>query len=319
MGNIPGFDIIGDIHGHYAMLLKLLRQIGYIKNNSKNAAWHHPAGRRAIFVGDLIDRGPQPLECVRCVRTMVAAGSALCILGNHEYNAILYRLGWRRLKPTDPHHSFLAQVPPGSAEYDECLAWFWQLPLYLRCREFGVVHACWDAAAMRTLHTLGMGKDNLVTARLYSMAGQGKNAPESTPERTAYNALENILKGVEIDLPAGTQFTDKDGTPRHKIRARWWHSNAHTYRRAAFTDSGAVAQRIPDTPLHHKTFQPIALSHPVFIGHYWRSPRAEPAPLTPLLACVDYSAGVGGPLACYRWNAGDAPPLNACRFVLAQP
>lgn len=73
---------------------------------------------------------------------------------------------------------------------------------------------------------------------------------------------------------------------------------------------------IPDTALPDNTFQPIALPMPVFIGHYWRRPTPQPALLSPLLACVDYSAGAGGPLAAYRWNAGDTPPLRAERFVL---
>ena len=310
-----GFDIIGDLHGHYTLLLRLLRQLGY---EQRGTSWRHPAGRQAIFVGDLIDRGPQQVECVRCVRAMVETGDAHCILGNHEYNAILHRLGWRQLKSTDPHHSFLEQAPRGSRAYDECLDWFWQLPAFLHFGNFGVIHACWDERAIHTLRVLGMGADGLITARLYSLAGKGKNAPAGTDEHAAYDALENILKGWEMELPDGVQFVDADGTPRHTIRTRWWDGSAHTWRQAVFTD-GDAPRSIPDTPLPGNAFQPIALSMPTFIGHYWRRPTPKPTLLSPLLACVDYSAGAGGPLAAYRWNAGDTPPLRAERLSLIRP
>ncbi|MFF2567395.1 polynucleotide kinase-phosphatase [Streptomyces sp. NPDC058084] len=71
------FDIIGDIHGCRSELETLLAKLGYVDG-------HHPEGRTAVFVGDLVDRGPDSPGVLRRVMGMVAAGDALCVPGNHE-------------------------------------------------------------------------------------------------------------------------------------------------------------------------------------------------------------------------------------------
>ncbi|MEU2736006.1 polynucleotide kinase-phosphatase [Streptomyces sp. NPDC007095] len=71
------FDIIGDIHGCASELETLLGKLGY-------ADGAHPEGRTAVFVGDLVDRGPDTPGVLRRVMSMVAAGDALCVPGNHE-------------------------------------------------------------------------------------------------------------------------------------------------------------------------------------------------------------------------------------------
>ncbi|AZM56076.1 polynucleotide kinase-phosphatase [Streptomyces sp. WAC 01529] len=71
------FDIIGDIHGCAAELETLLGKLGYVDGT-------HPEGRTAVFVGDLVDRGPDTPGVLRRVMAMVAAGTALCVPGNHE-------------------------------------------------------------------------------------------------------------------------------------------------------------------------------------------------------------------------------------------
>ncbi|MGW8948520.1 polynucleotide kinase-phosphatase [Streptomyces sp. NPDC055709] len=71
------FDIIGDIHGCRSELDTLLTTLGYV-------AGAHPEGRTAVFVGDLVDRGPDSPGVLRRVMSMVAAGNALCVPGNHE-------------------------------------------------------------------------------------------------------------------------------------------------------------------------------------------------------------------------------------------
>jgi protein phosphatase len=75
------FDIIGDVHGCRAELVTLLSRLGYVV--TEHGA-HHPEGRTAVFVGDLVDRGPDTPGVLRLVMGMVAAGTALCVSGNHE-------------------------------------------------------------------------------------------------------------------------------------------------------------------------------------------------------------------------------------------
>ncbi|MDI9888125.1 polynucleotide kinase-phosphatase [Streptomyces sp. HNM0645] len=71
------FDIVGDIHGCRSELDTLLSRLGYVDGA-------HPEGRTAVFVGDLVDRGPDSPGVLRRVMDMVAAGNALCVPGNHE-------------------------------------------------------------------------------------------------------------------------------------------------------------------------------------------------------------------------------------------
>jgi protein phosphatase len=86
------FDIIGDVHGCCDELAALLRQLGYgitaaVKGRPAlggGPGYTHPLGRKAVFVGDLVDRGPYILDTVRLVYNMVAAGSAFCVPGNHD-------------------------------------------------------------------------------------------------------------------------------------------------------------------------------------------------------------------------------------------
>src|SRR5262249_18845241 len=86
------FDIIGDIHGCCDELEALLRQLGYEITSvtpggpalASGPVYAHPLGRKAVFVGDLVDRGPRILDTVRIVRNMVILGSAFCVPGNHD-------------------------------------------------------------------------------------------------------------------------------------------------------------------------------------------------------------------------------------------
>jgi len=75
------FDIIGDIHGCYDELIELLLKLGYHINDEEII---HPHNRKAIYLGDLVDRGPNAPAVVELVMNMVGNGQALCIEGNHE-------------------------------------------------------------------------------------------------------------------------------------------------------------------------------------------------------------------------------------------
>jgi protein phosphatase len=81
------FDVIGDVHGCRGELESLLCSLGYVlarDEAAQPACAAHPDGRRAVFLGDLVDRGPDTPGVLRLVMGMVAAGSALCVPGNHE-------------------------------------------------------------------------------------------------------------------------------------------------------------------------------------------------------------------------------------------
>jgi protein phosphatase len=85
------FDLIGDVHGCGDEIERLLETLGYgwderplDRPGSYRRIYRHPEGRKAVFLGDLVDRGPRILDTYQLVRHMVDAGSALCIPGNHE-------------------------------------------------------------------------------------------------------------------------------------------------------------------------------------------------------------------------------------------
>lgn len=81
------FDIIGDVHGCLAELHALLAKLGWVSTADGLA---HPEGRMAVFVGDLVDRGPDSPGVLRLVMELVANGRALCVAGNHEAKLLKY-------------------------------------------------------------------------------------------------------------------------------------------------------------------------------------------------------------------------------------
>ena len=92
------FDIIGDVHGCHAELVELLGTLGYEVDAGHTSA-RHLGGRRALFLGDLVDRGPATPAVLRLVMGMVEEGSALCIPGNHEVK-LLRALKGRKVTPS---------------------------------------------------------------------------------------------------------------------------------------------------------------------------------------------------------------------------
>ncbi|MFL5766836.1 MAG: polynucleotide kinase-phosphatase [Actinomycetota bacterium] len=80
------FDIVGDVHGCAEELAELLETLGYSRNEA--GALEHPGRRKAVFLGDLVDRGPATPEVLRTVMGMVAAGNAICVPGNHEVKLV---------------------------------------------------------------------------------------------------------------------------------------------------------------------------------------------------------------------------------------
>ncbi|MET9801615.1 polynucleotide kinase-phosphatase [Streptomyces sp. NPDC006368] len=103
------FDIIGDIHGCSSELETLLATLGY-----ENGA--HPEGRTAVFVGDLVDRGPDSPGVLRRVMGMVASGNALCVSGNHE-NKLGRWLKGRNVQHTHGLAETIAQLEGESEEF----------------------------------------------------------------------------------------------------------------------------------------------------------------------------------------------------------
>jgi protein phosphatase len=108
------FDIIGDVHGCHAELAELLDHLGYRQSGDGN--WEHPAGRTAVFLGDLVDRGPDTAGVLRTVMAMAEAGSALCVPGNHE-SKLLRALRGRDVRVSHGLAESLAQLEGETDEF----------------------------------------------------------------------------------------------------------------------------------------------------------------------------------------------------------
>jgi polynucleotide kinase-phosphatase len=85
------FDVIGDVHGCLTELVQLLDRLGYAVRpdaQGRPVDAEHPAGRTVVFVGDLVDRGPDSPGVLRLAMGMTAAGHALAVPGNHEHKLV---------------------------------------------------------------------------------------------------------------------------------------------------------------------------------------------------------------------------------------
>ena len=292
---IEGYDVIGDVHGHADKLESLLDQMGYTNDMG---TWAH-ASRRAVFVGDLIDNGPQQLATVNIVRDMAAAGSALVSMGNHEFNAIAWHRGWRERskKNQEQHEAFLNAVVDDSPIHHELVDWFMRLPLWLDFGDLRVIHACWDERSMSVLAPHLAADASMTEDGLRSAATKGT---------TEYDAVEILLKGPEVPLPNELGYLDKKRHPRVDARYRWWSDAPTTYHHRAHLPSDSLGldgqphPGFPDTELPRPLPVHPYVGPPVIYGHYWETGTLQLT--SPGTVCVDYSAGKGGPLVAYRWS-----------------
>ncbi|MCH8474014.1 MAG: metallophosphoesterase [Opitutales bacterium] len=290
-----GLDIFGDIHGHADALRGLLKKLGY---RIHQGAYRHPAGRKAFFLGDLLDRGPKIRETVHLVRAMVTAGEARMILGNHEMNALRYHHYDRMGKPLRAHEGSKRRqhqpsldqfADPHPDEWRETLDWFAEQPLWADLGPLRLVHACWDPAALATLD----GHGPLRGENLERLSRKGT---------VGAKAVERILNGPEALLPAGHEQILHDGSRRPDIRIRWWEGyTGQTCREWIFPANPEIPD-LPPVPRSIPKSRPYGEEEPLlFFGHYAITGEI-PGPILPNLACLDYGLGKEGNLVAYRWN-----------------
>ncbi|RDH85994.1 MAG: hypothetical protein DIZ80_00540 [endosymbiont of Galathealinum brachiosum] len=295
--NKQSYDIIGDIHGQADELISLITLLGY-KDDGKS--YTHPE-RKIIFLGDFIDRGSKQREVLDIVKAMIENGSALSVMGNHEFNAIAYftknsatgeYLRKHSSKNIKQHKAFLDVYETNDKEYACVINWFKTLPLWLELDGLRIVHACWDYKWINKILDISNGSTYLTDELLNKATIEGN---------WEFDAIETLLKGKEIPLKNGFSFKDKDGNERHNIRVRWWDQSASTYQ-SAFMGPESARTHIPDDEIEGDHL--IEYTHsepPVFLGHYWM--EGEPKVLSKNIACLDFSiAKPGGKLVAYRWD-----------------
>lgn len=299
-------DFIGDIHGYADKLEELLGKLGYSKHNNFYA---HPE-RKVLFVGDYIDRGPKIRETLEIVKQMVDNKSAIALMGNHEYNALCFHfqetegghLRKHLIKNIIQHYETLKQFQNRQDEYEVYLDWFKTLPLFYETETFRAVHACWDNANINFLKNTLV--DNCLTDDLiYQSVKKGTEF---------YNAIDQTLKGKELQMPAGLYFTDKDGTTRTEIRIKWWEDPKITnYRDISVENIPSLPETAIDQTLLKNNDYYKKDAKPVFFGHYWLN--HELALYKNNICCLDYSVAKDGNLVAYRFD--DEQKLDVNKFV----
>lgn len=119
------FDIIGDLHGCCDELEALLETLGYVYReepgtDTYHRTYSHPQGRTAIFLGDLVDRGPRILDTVQLVMRMVRSGAALCVPGNHDAK-LVRKLNGREVLVTHGLEQTLTELYSLPVEHHQAL------------------------------------------------------------------------------------------------------------------------------------------------------------------------------------------------------
>lgn len=302
IGRLPDgpLDVVGDVHGEYDALRRLLLALGYDDEGN------HPQGRMPVFVGDLVDRGGQSLQVARLVRDWARRSRAMYCMGNHELNILMndpkegsgWYFGGSRLERD--REKFLGMTAVSADERAEMEAFFSTMPLALRRDDLRIVHAAWlsdkiariersgeiaakpcsercDAELEAGMRDAPWLKDYLRQKPLHEArkADRAFDMPELEGVRRFYlrqsqdHSVKAVLCGVE--RPAKRRFFAA-GSWRFTERAPWWDGY------------------LDDTP--------------VIVGHYWRSWGYSPASedffqATPEswfgpkrnVFCVDYSIG----------------------------
>jgi hypothetical protein len=196
-------------------------------------------------------------------------------------------------------------------KHKDIIDWFLTLPLWLDFPDIRVVHACWHPQFIDFLKPYLNADTSIPPSLMLEATREPDNlAEKDNANPSIFKAVEAICKGIEIPLPQGHSFTDKDGTKRCRVRVRWWDTLATTYRQAAIL-SKAERESLPELSLPEYARFNCPLDKALFFGHYWMT--GTPTVLSDKVACVDYSAGNGGSLVAYRWDGETT--LDNSKFI----
>jgi len=289
------YDIIGDIHGHYEMLVKLLIKLGYHKTGN---TYMHPV-RKAIFMGDFINRGNKIRATVKLIRRMVDYGSAYCILGNHELNAILYATidkSGKALQKRLPRYKLplmktLDEYSNYPDEFKETVKWFRQLPVYLDFGEIRIVHGSWNDNYIDTFKQYMNGETHLKKSFLKTYL----------ENKTLRKAVDGLVKGEEMQLPKDLLLKDENGIVRRTFRIKWWEPvNGKTFEAVSFGNRFNLPPYTIPPEIIPQIEQYPTDAPPVFNGHYCLDEKNEFI-FNGNICCIDTCVTRTQKLSAYRW------------------
>lgn len=264
--NLPdtSLDIVGDIHGELDALTALLAAAGY------DAAGRHPEGRTLVFVGDLVDRGPDSPGVVALVRELVFARRAVAILGNHELNLLrnerkhgndwFWNEGSKRDTPFAP-----CAVLTSDDERRDMLDFFASLPLLLSRPDLRVTHAAWHAPSVEYLAEHAPAGVTGEIFRHLDEAAEGSLEAEGCLARAKAEKARWNLHDPTIAVPMLEAIANRDDRRQMANPIRVVTSGIERKAARPFFASGEwrFAERV-------RWWDEYADETPVVVGHYWR-------------------------------------------------
>ncbi len=283
------YTVIPDLHADPARLARSLSLAG--------------SDSQLAFLGDFIDshdNDGDDSKVLESVRTLIDAGRAVGVMGNHELNAILYHrhdLQGRPLRKhsvdnQNQHKSFVKKFGYATPAALDWTDWFLNaLPLWRDLGGLRLVHACWAEPEIEIIRAR-RPEGYLQSSDLFEIADESTNFGR---------AVKLLVSGPEARMPMPHAFTDLKGKIRHEVRLAWWRADVLTWREAALSVPEASLHQLPDGPLPPDVLAAIydAQNPPVLVGHY--KMKNEPRIEHPKAACLDYPD-----TGCiYRWHNED--------------
>ena len=277
-------DIIGDVHGEIESLQRLLQHLGYDENGN------HPHNRLLVFVGDLIDRGPDSWAVFQLVKRLLQSNKALCIMGNHELNLLIadteaspeeahafmpkynyipekksgnhwfHGLPENMLDKADenrfPTHIDTQCVLRTAAQREEIIDCIDQFPLILESSQLRIVHACWHAPSVEIIRNLPTTMTAKETYNHFLKAIREKY-PNTTEDNFDLclqneNPIKTITSGLERKLFSTEKPYDTGRKMRNTVRVLWWDG-------------------VDSEKRDSQDFPAYTDDQYVIFGHYWRT------------------------------------------------
>ena len=281
-------DFIGDVHGYLHLLEKLLVKLDYTKSKGSFA---HPI-QKTIFVGDIINRGPDVKGALKLVYNMCESGQARCVLGNHEINLLAYNLHKTKkflsneqvIRIEKQLETTFLSFKNDAKELQFYTDWLKTFPIYIEENGFRVIHACWIKKAVKFVNK--NYRNNLVTDDLIVQLMNIKSKE--------YGLLHSLFQGVDIPYFKGDLKTKS--TP---VRIRWWNSmEGKTYRDMATKERQHISlDKIP-SDIVTDAYQYPEKKPLLFIGHFCLDelPNLD----SKNVCCLDFCVSKKGILTSYR-------------------
>lgn len=304
-------DIIGDVHGEWTALCHLLERLGYPREGP------HPEGRRLVYVGDLVDRGPNSPAVVEHVIHQVENGWAQCVLGNHELNLIESPSDepprhhgnhwfWDEREPIGPGQPFFGSIGATPKQRERFLAFFRSLPLALERHDLRVVHACWDTDSIESIRTETNATEMFQRSKkaIWDDAKQTGLAKRSRLQRQQYQEklrdakaeglpllhdVADLHTRLQIENPikvlsSGLEVALSDPDQPYFIGGKWrmtrrvaWWTNYQDFKPVIFGHYWRKPVETTETTDHHSLFPHDRIDQ-------WLGPRSN-------CYCIDLSVG----------------------------